>query len=245
MKYIRKIVALVLTAIFVCTVVICAGIIFSIKNVNVSFVDYSGTYVEEYENCAKKLDAVKGTSILFLNSDDVKSHVSDEHMRLVSFEKVFPCTVNVVIAERVETFAMYDGTKYAIFDDGGDFVRYSNDELNNLDGSPNVLLENVEESEIHNVANVVEKFKQKFGYVRAYVEKISIANSQVNNKISLFFRSGLVVEIADYSLLINEKMSAVYNKYATLAENEKLGGKILCYSLQSSVTDVRVIYSTN
>lgn len=245
MKYIRKIVALVLTAIFVCAVVICAGIIFSIKNVNVSFIDYSGAYVEEYENCAKQLDTVKGTSILFLSEDDVKSRISDDHIRLVSYEKVFPCTVNVVMAERVETFAMYDGSKYAIFDDGGNFVRYSNDILNNLDKSPNVLLENIDENEIGIVSVVVEKFKQKFGYVRAYIEKISIANSQVNNKISLYFRSGLVIEIADYSLLVNEKMSAVYNKYITLTESEKLGGRILCYSLQSSVTDVRVIYSVN
>lgn len=245
MSHVRKIIALILTIIFVCAAAICAGIVFSVKNVNVSYIDYSGEYVDEYESCAQKLNAIKGTNILFLADGDVNGCVDGEHVRLVSFEKVLPCTINVVIAERIETFAVHDGTKYAVYDDGGEFVRFSNDHLNNVDQSPNVLLENVGEKDVKTVADVLAKFKGRFGYARSLVAKISLGDSLVNNRIIFNLRSGLTIEIADYSLLLNEKMSAAYNKYCSLSESEKLTGKILCYSLQLSTTDVKVIYTQN
>lgn len=245
MSHVRKIIALILTIIFVCAAAICAGIVFSVKNVNVSYIDYSGEYIDEYESSIQKLNAIKGTNILFLADGDVRGCVDGEHVRLVSYEKILPCTVNVVIAEKIETFAIYDGTKYAVYDDGGEFVRFANDNLNNVDQSPNILLENVADKDVKIVADALAKFKSRFGYARSFVEKISLGDSAVNNRIIFNLRCGLTVEIAEYTTLLNEKMSAVYNKYCSLSESEKITGKILCYSLQSATTDVKVIYTQN
>lgn len=245
MRYVRKIVAMVLTLIFIGAVIICAGIALSIKNVNVSFVDYSGQYVAEYQKAVEQLDAIKGSSILFLTEGDIKSKIDGEHVRLVSYEKVMPCTVNVKIAEKIETFAIDTGEKFVIFDDQGEFVRYSQNSLNNIDASPNVLLVGVDEQDVKLVADVMKIFKNKFESVRSVVDNVSLKNTPTNKKITIKTRLGLSIEIVDYDKLLNEKMSAVYNKYLTLSESEKLCGKILCFSLQSSAIDVSAVYSTN
>ncbi|MDE6074947.1 MAG: hypothetical protein K2G26_00750, partial [Clostridia bacterium] len=94
MKYTRKLMAVGLAIVFCIAIVIGTGIILSVRNVNVTYIDYSGRYTEvEYAAARENLNKLKGSGLLFIGDDDVFGKVSaTEVLAVESYEKKFPCT---------------------------------------------------------------------------------------------------------------------------------------------------------
>lgn len=242
MKYLRKIVWLIIAVVFFAAVIIGMGVIFSVKNVNVTLNSYSysaweNMSEEEEIKAVAEIDVIKNTvlksyggKLMFYVKQEELSEIFDGTFYVFeSCEKVYPCTLNITVKERREVFAISDtnGT-YSTYDSLGILMRsgLSLDEAaNNIDRAPNVLLNGISTDEqIKSVANVASIFTQKFSALRSIVEKIDLQPRQGNLVFTL--RCGISVYVADYAVRTEEKIGAAYDKFLSLSGEEKLSGII-------------------
>lgn len=244
MKFLRKILALVIGLAFVAAVVISIGLIFAVKNINVTMLSYSEDSSGNYADAKKTLSSIKGESILFINSKDIDKAIDGCNYSLVTYEKVYPCTINVTVKERLETFAVSVGGQYSFYDADGVYLRKSSENLNNLDLSPNVEVTGVAIEEIGSVAKVAMQFKEKFKALRSLVSGIELDSkpqiADYTEKLFFNFKCGLVIEFDNYNELTEEKIEAAYNYFAKLSDRQKLGGVLRSYQLEDGT--VKAVY---
>jgi hypothetical protein len=249
MNYVRRFTALLLAIIFCAALIIGLGVILAVKNVNVEYIDYSGNFISEYESVAKNFDDIKGSNLLFLSEDDVnKQLISSQYIKVLSFEKVFPCTVNITLKERVEAYAINSQGEYDMYDTDGVYVRTAKNNINNLDAqsdaSPNILVSCSQEG-ILNVAEAGNYFKNNFGGLRKYISTITIEDDDFQNIHTMTFslHSGVKIVLIDYSVNVMQKMQCVYEIYEGLTENQKCSGAIRAYDRVASSIAVSAIYT--
>lgn len=250
MKYIRKLVAFILSIAFCAAVIIGLGVILAVKNVNVEFIKYSAegsdeAVMTEYYASKQNLEKLKGSNLLFLGEEDVFNCVgSDAPFFIVSCEKIFPCTVNILLKERVETFAFATDEGYNIYDETGKLLRVSKSNLNSLDGSPNVLVE-ADLSDLGTVASLCSFFRKDFTTLRNYVKSVTVGDSLIDRASTFIFNlhTGLKIVIADYETLPEEKVWAAYVEYLSLSESQRLSGTISVVDSNGEASSVQAVYS--
>lgn len=217
-------------AIVLCiAVVIGTGIILSVRNVNVSFADYSGLYTEEYEEVRTNLDKIKGSGLLFVKEEDVTGKVTHpEHIAVVSYEKVFPCTINVTLKERVEKYTVRSLNGYLVYDSGGKLVRTVNSDnqpMNPIDGCPNVELY-AKDDQIESIAVLGGYFEKKFGPIRRTVASIAV-RKYLDLEITEFtLKSGMTLSVSSWGQASEQKIVKAYEVYETLSDVQRCGGSI-------------------
>ncbi len=228
MKYIRKVTALVLAIIFCAAIIIGLGVIYSVKNVNVEFIDYTGEHAEDFARTKENLNKLKGSGMLFLSEGDAVENLSDKSsLAVASFERIYPCTVNIVIKERIECFvSRADGVVY-VYDEDGAFMRHEMTEgeyLNPADNSPDIEVrgENTDMltvDEYKNVGSLLKSFKASFGALRKLVDGVIVYSSLSSANVVL--RSGVSIVVSDWEQGQAEKMQAVYDCYKSLSDGQK------------------------
>lgn len=227
MKHIRKLMAVGLAIIFLIALVIGTGVILSVRNVNVSFIEYSGDYTEEYTATRKNFDKLKGSGLLFISDADVYGKVTATDVLAVeSYEKKFPCTVNIVLRERIETFTYKTDAGYSVYDERGKLIRNTeNEPVNSVDDCPNVLLK-CEADEIEQLAAVCAAFNENFGALRRMVESVETTVYPGLEYIDINFYSGFVISVHDWKVSGAQKIKKAYDKYNELSEYAKISGSI-------------------
>lgn len=240
MKHLRKIGILIIAVIMVAAIAVGICVIYAVRNVNVTFSSYS----DDEENSNSKIIAIKeavlekvrGRVISSVNEEDVAYCLADDYgdYYLESFEKVYPCTINITVQQRREVFAVFDGRNYSVYDDSGKFLRVSESNVNPCDNSPNLIIDGVKgEDEIKEVADVCAIFKSctENGFsLRTLVEKVTLYKSQATTSfdvITFKLRCGLSIEIWDYSKFTYEKISKAYEEFVSLSPEQKLKGSII------------------
>ncbi len=246
------------------TIAIGLGVIFAVKNINVTIESYSyasgstyaGDDLEYYEDAFQT--AYKGKLMSAVSEEDVEQYLLDDDSSYVldSFEKVLPCTINITLRERRETYlyANANGT-YNVYDSTGRLLRVAadEDEAMNVSGvgdnenkSPNVIL-NIQSEDLVSVAAELGDVFQEFfadkyedgsiSPIRSTVESITIeerTSSLQGYNVIFKLRCGLSVEIYDYVDALETKMGVAYEKFTSLSAEQKLHGYIYCkYSTTS------------
>lgn len=239
MKYVRKIVTLLISVILAAAIVVGTGVIFAVKNVNVTLFSYS--YEEDSAEAKQQIsefktlisDKVRGKLIGFVKESDFAVALEGSKYVVDGCEKVYPCTLNVTVKERRETFAVRSGESFEVYDEHGVYVRTAptkEQSYNVADGLPNVFIEGADSpAEIKAVANVSKIFKTYFTSLRTVTEKVVLseaASQLATDNIAFYLRCGTVIEIRDYNVLTAEKISAAYAKFTSLSGEKKLGGTI-------------------
>lgn len=250
MKYLRKIIWLIIAVVFLASVIIGMGVIFSVKNVNVTLNSYSYSALdemtkEEEKEVLAEIESIKndvfekygGTLMSYVNQEDLAKIFDDTFYILESFEKVYPCTINLTVKERREVFAISDENgNYSTYDSSGTLMRSnigSDEALNNIDKAPNVFINGTTtDKQIRSVASVASIFAEKFSSLRSIVEKIELQEKQGNMIFTL--RCGISVHIADYEISTADKIEAAYNKFLSLIGEEKLSGTIFVVTERDS-----------
>ncbi len=233
MKYIRKVMAVGLAIIFLIALVIGAGVMLSVRNVNVSFIEYSGDYAEEYAQTRSNFNKLKGSGLLFIDDGDIYGKVSATDVLAVeSYEKKFPCTVNIVLRERIETFTVKNDAGYAVYDERGKLIKSTeNEPVNTVDGCPNVVLE-CKESDIEEIAVLCSAFKENFfeedepKAFRRLVESVKTEKFPGLQIVDITLNSGLKITMHDWKTSGVQKIRKAYEEYKTLNEYQRLGGTI-------------------
>lgn len=231
MKYIRKITALVLAIIFCAAIIIGLGIIFSVKNVNVQFIDSTGAHAEEFARTRDNLNKLKGSGMVFLSDSDISDKVSDKSVLTVeSYERIYPCTVNVVVKERIECFTVSSDGAINVYDEDGEFMRSERANgtyLNPTDNSPDIEIggESVlSDGQYKCVGDILKSFKSHFGSLRKAIEKVTVYQSVASVDIKL--RSGVSVLVYEWENDADTKINAAYNCYKNLSDGQRISGMI-------------------
>lgn len=242
MKYLRKVIGLVIAVVFVASVIIGVGIIFSVKNVNISMQSYAYPEIEnmtedekraadgEIENFRRNiLSKYRGTLLGFVDGEEIAASFVDTNYILGSFEKVYPCTLNLTIKERRESFCMRVGeNSYNTYDSYGTLMRKGvteEESLNNIDKAPNVTISVENAGEIELIADMAAAFAEEFSALRSIVDSIQI-NMRTNHLI-FKFRCGISLRISDFATLTKAKMRAAHEEFLSLTGEEKLSGTIV------------------
>ena len=247
MKYLRKMFGLVLGLAFFAALIICVGRIFAIKNINVNLITYDDDWSESYDKAKKALSIYKGESILFLSEEDIVERIAGSNYVVTSYEKKYPCTVNVTIKERLEIFAVSVGGLYSMYDSDGEYLRTTDENLNDIDGTPNVEVTGIATEQMQPVANIAALFKTDFGGLRSLVKSIHLdvrpEIAGYNDKLIFNMRCGLVIQLDDYTQDCEEKIAAAYKKFCSLSDKQKLSGKIRGYRLGGESGFINADYS--
>lgn len=235
MKYIRKMVALIIGIAFFAALIICVGRIFAVKNINVNLITYEDDCTESYKKAKDALSVYKGESILFLSEKEIAEKLSGGNYVVTSCEKKYPCTINVTIKERLEIFAVSVGGLYSMYDGDGNFLRSSLENTNISDGTPNVELTGLAVEQLKTVAEIASSFKSNFGGLRSLVKSIKIDTRPeiegYTDKLIFNTRCGILIQIDDYLNDYEEKISAAFQKYNTLSDRQKLSGRVRGYRI--------------
>ncbi len=228
MKYVRKVMAVGLAIIFLIALVIGTGVILSVRNVNVSFIEYSGEYSEEYAATRANFNKLKGSGLLFIDDDDIYGKVTATDVLAVeSYEKKFPCTVNIVIRERIETFTYKTDAGYSVYDERGKLIgNHDSEPKNTVDGCPNVVLD-CKADEIEELAKLCSVFKDNFGAMRRLVLSVETDKFPGANVVYITLNSGLKVTVRDWKNSGSQKIKMAFGVYDGLSEYEKLRGTIM------------------
>lgn len=251
MKYIRKITVYLISVIILASLVIGCGVIFAVRNINITVLGFSDGATESINQVKTKLlSRYRGSVMLFVDEKEVAGAVDDGRYIVEECKKVYPCTVNVTLKERIETFYAENGEAFGVYDDTGVLIRTAadrGDAFNRYDGAPNVKIAGAESAEDYaTVASVGAVFKEKFLSLRAVTSEISIRNAQSDyesSRIVFILKCGLKIEIQDYGAGLKEKISAAYSQFERLSGAQKLKGTVTAYSLLDG--SVRATYDPN
>lgn len=239
MKYIRRAIVVILAAVFVAAVAIGLSVIFAVRNINVFTIAYtdggdmSAQFSAAVSSVEGALSSYKGRTINAVDEEKVKQAVEDsEYAEFVSYEKIYPCTINVTVRERLEVFAVAEeGGGYTVLDGNCSAITHKSANVNNLDGSPNVLLENVTAEDYPAVTEIAGLLKEKFSSVRAFAESIGIDRASVSverDSLSIKLRCGLTMVITDYKASAADKAEALCNAFLNMPDHLKLSGSMRC-----------------
>lgn len=235
MKYIRKIIYTIIAVAFIASVVIGVGVVFAVKNVNISLNCYSydeaaeqaGNGIAEYKE--KILEKVRGTVIYFVSEEDIAEAVDGDYS-LESVLKVYPCTLNITLKERKETFsvALPDG-KYALYDENGALLDGGASKRSKYD----VILDLNNGETVENTAELCSVFKSKFSAFRSMVKSVVLEDAAFSsmpyaNTVTFNLNCGISIEIWDYNKGFADKIDTVYNYFTELSVDQKTAGKIRC-----------------
>ncbi|MGN1103732.1 MAG: cell division protein FtsQ/DivIB [Candidatus Coproplasma sp.] len=232
MKFLRKVLAACLVIVFLIALVIGAGIILSVQNVNVRFIYYGeNAHAAEYAQTKANLEKLKGSGLVFIQGEDIESRIADSDVLTVeSYTKVYPCTIDIVIRERAETFAVAsgDGQTYSILDECGKTMRTGVTTINGSDGCPTVLVSGFTADDMGEVAQMGRYFKEVFSSFRRLVEEVTVVGVSDSRAFEFVFRSGFVIRVHGYSGAEDNKLKIIkaYEKYSTLSDSEKIDGVI-------------------
>ncbi len=243
--YIRKIVSVVLTLLFCVAVIVGVGVIMSVRNVNVEYIYYSSRGDGEYQAAKSNLDALKGENLMLLGDDDIASCVGGEIVAVESYQKVYPCTLNIVLKERLEQYARANSSGgYDVYDSFGNYMGVRGENINPADSSPNVLL-TVDDQVFPAAVSVCGYFKNYFGTVRNIVERVEASYDNITQTSTMTLRlySGLDIVLVDYEELAEQKISAVHDVYEGLSESQRLRGSIHAVSSGDSQSGVYAAYN--
>lgn len=251
MKNIRRIAVVVLALLFCAAAAVCTGVIFAVRNVNLTYVNYSDVYNENYAAIKNQLDGFKGYNIFSVSEEEVLEIInrndSDHYFETVTFDKVYPCTVNITIKERVERFAVMRESAYDVYDSDGVFIRTSSENKNNVDQSPNILIAGsaVNDQNIEIVSGSCAYLNEQIGRIRSVLSEVEFKNESDEEYATLVYklRSGLQIEIVKYDNLLADKLVKAVERFEQLNDSQKLKGKIRVYELTGSSNELRSIYT--
>lgn len=242
MKYIRKIAWLIIIVVFLASLATGVGIVLAVKNVNVTLISYtydgdSDEAVDEIASYKERfLNEMRGTIISFVDESAAQTVLDGSVYTLVSFEKKFPCTIDITISERREVYCSLEGGKYSVYDEYGGYLRTAADfegAFNPVDNAPNVIISGAQSDEdIGLVAYIGGLFESNFAPLRSTVESIKLEKSQsqyVKSRIIFYLRCGLTVEVQEYEDLAAEKLAKAYGVFVSLSGEDKLGGIIYSF----------------
>lgn len=265
-KYLRKIYLFSAIILMLAAIAIGMSVIFAVKNVNVTINSYrydsliaSGysqeEALEEEQSTASQWRVIfsksfRGKLMASVSEESVAVIAENGGYKLESVELVYPCTLNITISERAETFAVANGELYDIYDSEGVYIR-TGENVNSLDNSPNIIVSHTGNGKgsdissfIVDIASYSETFKQYFTRLRTITESIEVvyegAGDEAISHLIFGLRSGIDIRIINFEEETNEKIYKAYECFCSLDGIQKTVGEV--YAIGGYDGDITAVY---
>ena len=227
--------------------------LFSVKDISVSY----SVYGDEMADVSSVLKKYEGANLLLLNVSDVEKDIKDNFaLKVDSIEKVFPSSLKIVLSSRQERFAIAAEGGYYIVDEEYAVVAKRQTPQNSADALDNVIVRfdvagDVPIAEYKQLAcdenAYLKAFKATFDEAKSPRDDICEAlvyETEERGNVRITLKTRLGVEIVIFKALEDTavKAKAAFEKFSSLAAEDKLCGKIECYMRTDGT--VSAVYTT-
>lgn len=235
MKY-KRLLVFVTSMIFITAFIICFFAVFKTAEIYVDVNAVSGSNEQVADKVQALLKNKEGKNLLFLSTEEVESEVNgaSSYAKVTKVTKKYPNKLEVVVEERVEKFAIFYENNYYAVDEELHILNKSEQNINNIDGKPNLVL-NFDIADIDTnsikVGETLKIYDQKttdylIENVSSLYEKrgdISAVTITVKKekfyfrRLTLTMREGLVLNIDKADIRTQEKIAKALEFYYNLA----------------------------
>lgn len=242
----RKLIIIISSVVLILvTAVLGFSIVLSVNDVCVQYTLYSEDAKARTAVLQEKLDAYLGKNFIFQNLDDFYAvYADDPYLNVLSVEKKFPDRIEIQVEERMETYAVArqeeGATVYYILDRDGNVLTRKAQNVNNLDGGANVVLEGVsftkltvgEKAEGDSWADVLAVCRgvdQALSGLRSSVKRIvfsSPTSDAADDSVLFEMAEGVTLSIFNPAHLTELKVEKSVGMYLGLSDLDKMFGKI-------------------
>ncbi|MCD8206773.1 MAG: hypothetical protein LUD72_02440 [Bacteroidales bacterium] len=194
-----------------------------------SVAEIPSRYAEEFEKSTINLESLKKSNLIFLRENKIEDCVSaPARIKVTSYTKKYPCSLDVVLEERVETFTSFDEEKNlrTIYDSYGDVMESIPNDRSVLgdDGSPDIEISaGLSEEDVACFVEALDAFEECFSSARRLISFMDVSNGDLYIEL----RFGLEIIISDCSSLLAEKIGSAYEVYDSLDDWQKTCGRIV------------------
>ena len=245
MKHKNVLVIILTVVIFLSATVLGISTVYRVNEVTVRTSLVSEAAQAEAEALQKRLlEVYEKKSTLFLEETEAVDVMEEfPYFRMLSFEKSYPNRIIISVAEDAEVYAvptLSEENAYYIVGADGTVLGIRNDYTNRLDGTENLLIEGLTatgekgqvlfgDERISSLFAFCAKFSELLGGIRRNVAfiKIKSPTSSLEETIFLFtMREGVKIYVGNPLTMTEEKAQAVFDKYSSLSDEERLTGRI-------------------
>ena len=161
--------------------------------------------------------------MMLVDENDALEGVDGGEYKLVSFEKVYPCTVNVTLEQRVAVFSATVDGKTSTYDIDGRFLKQEN-----KDGTVEILGA-VNGQDIPVIAAVCKSFKSQFNGLLSTVESVKVEPDVEFETLVFNLRGGFKIDIVKYRQKTEAKCERAAKEFLALRDVKKLAGRLHCF----------------
>lgn len=250
MKY-KRLLVLVTCLFFLTVTAICFFALFKVADITVMAEIVNGStenIVSVTEDGVKKY---KSKNLVFLNEENLREELESKtpYLKVESIKKTYPNVLSVKVTERQEVFCIKNGGNYYALTSDFYCVAKKADNLNNVDGKRNIII-NCSLSDYSNDALSVGKtfgFNDKitqqyilsalnsFADMRDDLLSVTVKvkeNSFYNRQIVLKMTEGVEIVLDNANVKTLEKINFAYDYYRVL-DNKSVGLYIVTVSATS------------
>lgn len=255
----RRMIVILSVAIFLCVFLLGGNTVFSVNRVDVDFALASEYNYDTAQSAKKAVDRkCLGQNLLFLSENAVKETLGEyPYFSLRSFEKRYPNVLHVEIEEKVEVFAFEYGGQYSMTDEDGKVYRTVDENENIADGGENFLFSGLSSdgkgdfSSDGYYAAALQSGRvtnELTGGIRTCFVSLTVSRPTQNamtHEFVLRSREGVTLHIFNPGVLTEKKIRAAVEKYLSLSDAQKIGGRITVTDDASDPQNVIVVRGEN
>ncbi len=256
----KNVIAIILTAvIFISAAVLGVSSVYRVSAVTLDAPVISEAAKEEAAELQKLLlERYKNESIFFVKGEEAgEDFAKFPYFRMTSFKKAYPNRLVVTASEDAEVYAFKQGELYYILGVDGTILGTRAEPSNRSDGADNVIVTGAFVSgergeKIAGDACVpwfLELGAEASRLLNGFRSNVSAAEifqptvSPADVTFCLFMREGVKVNVHNPGTLTKKKTEAFVEKYLSLEDQERLGGRIEVTDDALSPGEVIVSYS--
>ena len=237
MKY-KKLLIFITSLIFVTTLIFSSVFLFKIAEIDLTVNSVVGSSENVNGIVSNCLETYKGKNLIFASTDKIEGELekASGYVKVKSVNKVFPNKLSVEVEERVEVYAIKYQEEFWILDEDFKTLVKKEDNLNNINGLPNILLDislsdfdentlkssntlSIYDSEMQKAFNeikdlVVER-KENIKSIKLNVR----SDGQLNRYLSFTMTEGIEIQIDKANISIKDKLIKLF-EYYDLCENK-------------------------
>ncbi len=231
MKY-KRLLVFVTSMIFITAFIICFFAIFKTAEIYVDVNSITGSNEQVADKVQALLKEKEGENLLFISTEDVERELNgvSSYAKVTKVVKKYPNRLEVYVDERVEKFAILYQDKYYSLDEELHVLSEKDENVNNVDGYPNLLINfdiadvDTGTIKVGNNLTIYDKatdtyLKQSinaFNENRGDISSITITVKKEKfyfRRITLKMREGMVINIDKADVKTQEKIAKALEFY--------------------------------
>lgn len=248
MKRQKTLVAVISVVLFLAALLLGANTVFSVSRIEIAYGVSSAQAQKDSLALQHALEErYVGENIFFVKDEEVISAFDGyPYLSVTGFEKKYPDRLVLSVEEKPEVYAAAveenGGTVYYMLSADGDILRKAQENVNNVDGGENFLLEGLtysaengfaSDENFELVLSVCKQLDAMAGGVRTCLSSLRLEVGAVSTEMIVQTLEGVTLQIGNPATLTEEKITAGMEMYLSLDAQSKLIGYI-------SVRDNRV-----